>query len=205
MHEFFRGRIAYFDRRVADFQHEHRRDTLDVSKRSDEVEASMQRATHTVQSLTKQVDNIHRDVLETPRSERQVADVRHSSHEELTKSKLNDMPGCIQDRVEDRLSELHKFVHTQVEEVHVRVDEFDNGFRCASDRLCQAEERAARFGVVLSSCLATSRTLTSRMDQLDKDIQRERSVSPAPPGSDAHPRSEASGCLSIAKKVKEPA
>lgn len=114
------------------------------------------------------------------------------------------MSGCIQDRVENRLSELRKVVHTQIEEVHVRVDEFDSGLRCATDWLRQAEERAAQLGVVLSSCLATSRTLPSRMDQIDKDIQRSRSRAPVPFGSDAQPRSEASGSVSIAKIHKEP-
>lgn len=53
------------------------------------------------------------EFLESLRSERHVADVKHDSFEAFTKSQLNDMSGCIQDKVEHRLSELHRTVHTQ--------------------------------------------------------------------------------------------
>lgn len=78
MREFFRGRLACFDRWVAALQHEQRRDALDTGKRIDEVEASTLRTAKVVQSLAKQVDTLQGDVMETIRSERQVGDVKPS-------------------------------------------------------------------------------------------------------------------------------
>lgn len=84
------------------------------------------------------------------RSERQVADVNHNSVEELTKAKFNDMSGCIQDRVEDRLSALHQTSHAQIEKGNVRVDAADVALGVVESQVARLESRSAQLGVVTS-------------------------------------------------------
>lgn len=43
-------------------------------------------------------------------------------HREVAKFKLEDMAGCLQGRVENRMSALHATLYEQAEEVHLRCD-----------------------------------------------------------------------------------
>lgn len=109
------------------------------------------------------------------------------------------MAGCLQDRVEGRLSELHQALHTQVEEVHITVDECQLKETAIDEALAKVSSRAAQVGVVTCSCLATLRALDARVADLERlhhDIQRLaaqgeeiarhcRTRQPAPPSSGA--------------------
>lgn len=106
--------------------------------------------------------------------ERNAIDTKYSAWEEklqsfqdLAKSKVNDMAGCLQDKVEERLSSLHGDLHEQIEETHQRIDAQADKMS-EFDELSQASQaRAAQLGTVISSCLASIRSITARLDQLD--------------------------------------
>lgn len=139
IYEFVRGRFEYFDRWLSDLQHESRRDDLDMHKRVDDGAALVVQTARRIEAIEALVTSLQVDLFESLRSERQAGDVRDSSLEELTRSKLEDMAGCLQDRVEGRLSSLHQVLHAQVEEVHVRADAIDAFIGGAYVQLSQLE------------------------------------------------------------------
>lgn len=51
---------------------------------------------------------------------------QYKAHEALTKEKMTDFAGVLQDKVEGRLFELHGVVHEQIEEAHIRSDGLDS-------------------------------------------------------------------------------
>lgn len=128
--------------------------------------------TSCIVTLEAQLDAVHIDLMEPLRVERSVADTKHSVQEELfsqhgrlTINKLNDMAGCLQDRVEHRLSELHATLHKQIYEAHVRVGARKQELNALKELHDRAEARAAQLGVVISFCIATSRSLSARVEQ----------------------------------------
>lgn len=105
MHILLKCRFEYEDFKFADILRESRRDNVGSHERIDGV--------------GKHATIIHADVLGSLQCEQRAADLRYRSateklqriHEE-TKRGVEDMAGCIQDKVENRLSELHIVVHT---------------------------------------------------------------------------------------------
>lgn len=55
-------------------------------------------------------------------------------HQGLAKSKLGDMAGCLQGRVEARLSQLHATLHEQIEKAHLRADSQQRELYAAEQR-----------------------------------------------------------------------
>lgn len=160
LHQRLKGRFEYEDFKFTDILRESRRDNLEVHERIDGVE--------------KHATTIHIDVLEALHCEQRAADSHYrSATEELrrlhaeTKHGVEDMAGCIQDKVENRLSELHSVVHTQIEEVHERVDATDRLISEGAAHRDAAASRVAQLGVVVSSCLASIWVASSRVDKLD--------------------------------------
>lgn len=156
-----KGRFECEDFKFADISRESRRDNVEAHERIDGVE--------------KHATTIHADVFESLQCEQRAATLRYSSAtEELrrihddTKRGVEDMAGCIQDKVENRMSELHSVVHTQIEEVHERVDEIDRLLLDGAAQRDAAAARGAQLGIVVSSCLAATRTIVGRLDKLEK-------------------------------------
>lgn len=99
---------------------------------------------------------------------------RFTAHQLLMQEKCTDMAGCIQDKVENRLSELHGVVHNQIEAAHIRIGPLESQASSHMDLIQKLEARARQLGVVTSASLATTRTAVDRIDRLDqmaKEVQ----------------------------------
>lgn len=73
------------------------------------------------------------------------------------------MAGCLQGKLENRLSELHATLHEQIEEVHLRCDPQQ---RAHEEATASLSSRAAQLGVVVSSGLASNRSVDEELSQL---------------------------------------
>lgn len=105
LQEDIKGRRDYDDHKHAEIRHDSRREELDIHARID--------------GLEKQVTSIHEDVLGSIHCEQRAANLRYNSapselqriHEE-TKRGVEDMAGCIQDKVENRMAEFYSVLRT---------------------------------------------------------------------------------------------
>lgn len=152
LHLLLKGRFEYEDFKCADILREPRRDNVEAHERID--------------GLEKHATIIHADVLGSLEREQRAADLRYRSatevlqriHEE-TKRGVEDMAGCIQDKVENSLSEFHSVVHTD-----------RRGPRYIPDNFAHrdvAANRVAQLGLVVSSCFASIRSISNCADKLD--------------------------------------